>query len=85
MTPYGDVFDTPPTWTRILLGAACLLGGVLTIVYLVGSSLVVPLIITSAALILAIYLICIVATGAQLAMVTVAFWAYLGILVLTLP
>jgi hypothetical protein len=85
MTPYGDVFDTPPAWTRVLLGVACLVGGILTIVYLVHAALVVPLIITAAALILTIYLMTSVTTAAQLALVTIGFWAYLGILVLMLP
>ncbi len=85
MTNYGDVFDTPPTWIRVLLGLACIIGGVLVIVHLVSMVLVVPLIVTSAALILTVYLLASTATSAQLAIVTVGFWAFLGILVLTLP
>ena len=85
MTYNGDVFDTPPVWIRILLGAACLAGGVLAIIHLVSASLVIPLIITCAALILAGYLLVSVATGAQVALVTIGFWAYLGVLTLILP
>jgi hypothetical protein len=82
---FGDVYDTPPRWIRVMMGLACLVGGAFMLIYLFPAGFVVPAIIVIASLILAIDLIIVVPTGRHVALVTVLFWALLGGLALYLP
>ena len=85
MTYQGDVYDTPPAWIRVLAGVACLFGAVFMLAYLVHQGYVVPSIIVSAGLILALYLVGIVPRAGQTAIVTALYWAVLGGFALFLP
>jgi len=84
MAYHGDVYDSPPGWLRVLLGAACLAGGVFMLVYLIGLAMVVPSIITVAAIGLALFLIGTVPSASNVATVSALFLIFLGAMVIYL-
>ena len=85
MTYHGDVYDTPPTWIRVIMAVVCVLGGVLMLVWLFGQGEVIPGIITILILVYVIYLLATVATAANVATVTAVFWGYLAAIALFWP
>jgi hypothetical protein len=64
-----DVYDSPPLWLRIVMGLDCLAGGVLMLAFALTQGLGIAAIIISGGLVIALYLLWIVPTGASLALV----------------
>ena len=73
-----DVYDSPPIWLRITMGFACVAGALIMLISLSLAGQFLPVIIIAGGLVLALYLITIVPTGANLALVVMGYWALLG-------
>lgn len=84
MAYHGDVYDSPPGWLRVILGVACLAGGVFMLVYLIGMAMVVPSIITVAAIGLVLFLVGTVPSASNVATVTALFLIFLGAMIIYL-
>ena len=85
MTYHGDVYDTPPRWIRVLLGLCCLFGAVVMLSKVLLDGMFIESLLTIAGLILAVYLVSSLETGAKIAIATIGYWALLLALVLLMP
>jgi hypothetical protein len=79
----GVVYDSPPLWLRLIMGSACLAGGIVMLIFAISQGLGVPVIVICGALLIALYLLWTLPTSANLAMVTTGFWTLLGVILLT--
>ena len=85
MSYQGDVYDTPPTWLRIVFAVVVLAGGILMVLHLASGGHGVYVIVTSFGISLAEYFLTTTPKAANIATVTVLFLLYLGVLSLLLP
>jgi len=80
-----DPYDTPPFWLRLGMCGVCLLGAVFLFIYFVNRGLLERSVAVGGGMLLAAMFIFTSSTGAKAAGWTVAYWALLIGLVLTVP
>lgn len=80
-----DPYDTPPLWLRLAMTGLCVVGAIFLLVYFIHRGLGERAAIVGGGLLLAGMFIFTSNTGAKVAGWTVAYWALLIGLILTMP